>query len=173
MLILAYLNYTVNLCAQTGTFETSIDPDVGSNNNNAVAVRAISDGLIICAVSGCPDSSPCLDIVKTDWAGNLVWEKNIEDPLNEIRFSLESCTVNSNNDFFTMNGKYVDGNRQFVISFFDYNGNELWYKDYGTEDKESGLGGIIQVENEHLLAYCSTGIDWVYAKTMLTKMSVK
>ncbi|QQS29497.1 MAG: T9SS type A sorting domain-containing protein [Sphingobacteriales bacterium] len=79
--------------------------------------------------------------------------------------------INTDGSFNAMIAKTVDENRQFFLYTFDSLGNEIWNREYGTENKESGFGGIIQVENDHLLAYCSTGTDWVYAKTMLTKIN--
>ncbi|QQS29494.1 MAG: hypothetical protein IPM47_00665 [Sphingobacteriales bacterium] len=161
----------IDLFSQTGTFETSIDPDVGQGSNNGVGIRATTDGLIICSASSCTAGIPCLDIVKTDWTGNILWIRRIEDPSDILRFFKESCVINTDGSFNAMIAKTVDENRQFFLYTFDSLGNEIWNREYGTENKESGFGGIIQVENDHLLAYCSTGTDWVYAKTMLTKIN--
>ncbi|QQS29496.1 MAG: hypothetical protein IPM47_00675 [Sphingobacteriales bacterium] len=87
IVMLFFLFCNIALQAQTGTFETSIDPDVGQGSNNGVGIRATTDGLIICSASSCTAGIPCLDIVKTDWTGNILWIRRIEDPSDILRFS--------------------------------------------------------------------------------------
>jgi len=100
-------------------------------------------------------------IVKTDVAGNKVWDKsfggNLEDQLNDLMltsdngFILAGYSLSSDGDITDA----VSGSADGLLFKIDENGNKLWDKTYGS----SGPDGFIKI---HLAnnGFFTTGYTW-------------
>ena len=87
---------------------------------------SVSDGIIIIGTTFNGNNKNAF-LLKTDYSGNSLWQKNFE--LGSEGFGLKCASDNS----LILIGSFTDetGNRDFLLTKTDLNGNIIWQKEFG------------------------------------------
>ncbi len=90
-------------------------------------------------------------VVKTDNAGNVIWEKEFGD--NNL--SEEGNSIKQNSDgTITITGSCFDvssGQTDIILLKIDQNGNQLWLKKFGSASGDSGVNLIKDSNNDNII----------------------
>jgi len=116
------------------------------------AALNVQDGYIIAGASSYYNSGPEYDIIliKTDYDGNLVWDKRINSGSTFAQFA--EAVEQAHDGGYIIVGSVQQPNNRYDIFLIktDENGNVEWNKTFGGSDSEFGLN-VKRVDNGYIL----------------------
>ncbi len=89
-------------------------------------------------------------VIKTDKLGNIIWEKDF----GEVEFSENGGSIKQNLDGgFTITGRSDQYARKcdIILLKIDSNGNEIWYKRFGSSNVDNGKNVIIDSNDDIII----------------------
>ena len=157
LLLISFLLFHINSHAQN-YFNQSIDVE-GFSDLGKQVIDIDGKHLLISIGSLCEGDFSCITLVKTDWLGNVLWQKRY----HTFPASYKTSTIILNKDkSFTAFGALVTreatgAHHDFYLTKFDSEGDSLWTKifDYPYEDIiDDAL--IDDAGNYHILGYSNS-----------------
>ncbi|OWY24563.1 hypothetical protein C7N43_16540, partial [Sphingobacteriales bacterium UPWRP_1] len=166
IVLLLFFFAAIRLSAQTGTFNTVIDPDEGDSNNNPVCIVASEDGLLVVSASLCfGNSLGCTDMVKIDWNADILWKKLFLNLPYGFSPSQGNTILNSQGNYVMLGGtRFQDTIAKFIMEISP-TGDSLTLQTFGW--KVGAMGKLTQMSDSTYLILYTKGEYPIYAHPVL------
>lgn len=153
----------INLMAQN-TFSTSIDAGNMHNSNNGISIIDAQNGLFVVSASLCyGNTTRCMDIVKTDYLGNVAWQQHFEDYPFEFTSASKSPINDGDNYSFLVMRKTMLDMEDYYPFIFTLNNNGDSIQSLPLEQvKAIASTGLQKINTDYYLLY-SYGEQWSHA----------
>lgn len=111
----------------------------------------LADGnLLTCGQQTKSDYSQIL-LIKTDYLGNVIWEREFgESNISETGYSIKENADKT----FTITGSSYDVTKMqsdIILVKVDQNGNQLWFKKFGSLEDDSGVNLIKNSNDDNII----------------------
>ncbi len=143
LILVVTICFSVNSKAQI-VFQKGLIHTAGNTVGSDIrAIKKTKDGGYIFTQASCDNQLPCINLTKTDYLGNILWEKDYQTSTYCNVYSVAQTQDSS----FVLCGTYWNNNSNTSDAFIlkvDNNGIIKWSKSYGTQNGNEFLYQIIE-----------------------------